>query len=45
MKYESPKYEIVTLESQDVITTSSVKVENTGNGNGSASIDAGNLFD
>ena len=45
MKYESPKFVIIALESQDVITASSVKVENAGNGNGNASIDAGNLFD
>ena len=45
MKYESPKYELIAIESEDILTASRVKVENAGNGNGNASIDAGNLFD
>jgi hypothetical protein len=45
MKYETPKYELIAIESEDVITASSVKVESAGNGKGNASIDAGRLFD
>ena len=45
MKYESPKYEIIVIESEDVLTTSKVKVEGAEGASGSASMDASNLFD
>jgi hypothetical protein len=45
MKYQSPKYEIIAIESEDILTTSKVKVEGAEGGSGSASMDASNLFD
>ena len=45
MKYQSPKYEIIAIESEDILTTSKVKVEGTEGDSGSASMDASNLFD
>ena len=45
MKYESPKYETIAIESEDILTTSKVKIEGAGSTSGSASMDASNLFD
>ena len=44
MKYQSPKYEIIAIESEDILTTSRVKVEGAEGASGSASMDASDLF-
>ena len=45
MKYETPKYELIAIESEDILTTSKVKIEGAEGDSGSASMDASSLFD
>lgn len=46
MKYESPKYEISVIESQDVLTASTdkFKVENNNDGTGNVIMNAFDIF-
>jgi hypothetical protein len=44
MEYQSPKYELVAIESEDILTTSKVKIEGAEGDSGSASMDASDLF-
>ena len=44
MKYETPKYEIIAIESEDILTTSKVKIEGAEGASCSASMDSSDLF-
>ena len=49
MKYKTPKYEMVVIEAEDILTaspeqTSKYEVEQNGDGSGKVTINASNLF-